>query len=133
MSALTAPPVVADAVASRRDENRVLRLSLCEHAGALATPAETVVFDWLARAGTDEVLFRNERGEITEGARSNVFVRRGGILLTPPLECGVLNGCLRAELIDRTLAREERLTVKDLDGEVFLGNSLRGLIPARPA
>jgi nicotinamidase-related amidase len=46
--------VVADAVASRREENRVLGLGLCERAGALATPAETVVFDWLGRAGTDE-------------------------------------------------------------------------------
>jgi len=85
-----------------------------------------------ARAGTDDVIFRNERDEITEGARSNVFVRRADMLLTPPLECGVLDGCLRAELIERKLAREERLTVEDLKGEVFLGNSLRGLIPARP-
>jgi len=84
-----------------------------------------------AAAGTDEVLFRNEREEITEGARSNVFVRRGDLLLTPPLDCGVLNGCLRAELIEQKLAREARLTVEDLNGEVFLGNSLRGLIPAR--
>lgn len=86
-----------------------------------------------ARPGSDEVLFRNERDEITEGARSNLFVRRGDRLLTPPLESGVLDGCLRAELIAQNLAREERLTAKDLDGDVFLGNSLRGLIPARPA
>ncbi len=46
--------VVADAVTSRREENRVLGLALCERAGALSTPAETVVFDWLGRAGTDE-------------------------------------------------------------------------------
>jgi nicotinamidase-related amidase len=46
--------VVADAVTSRREENRVLGLALCERAGAFATPAETVVFDWLGRAGTDE-------------------------------------------------------------------------------
>ena len=45
--------VVADAVASRREENRALGLSLCERAGAVVTPAETVVFDWLGRAGTD--------------------------------------------------------------------------------
>jgi nicotinamidase-related amidase len=45
--------VVADAVASRREENRSLGLGLCERAGALVTPAETVVFDWLGRAGTD--------------------------------------------------------------------------------
>jgi nicotinamidase-related amidase len=46
--------VVADAVTSRREENRLLGLALCERAGAFATPAETVVFDWLGRAGTDE-------------------------------------------------------------------------------
>ena len=45
--------VVADAVASRRDENRALGLSLCERAGAVVTPMETVVFDWLERAGTE--------------------------------------------------------------------------------
>lgn len=46
--------VVADAVASRRDEHRILGISLCERAGAIAVPAETVVFDWLRVAGTDE-------------------------------------------------------------------------------
>ena len=45
--------VVADAVASRREENRALGLALCERAGACATPTETVVFDWLERAGSD--------------------------------------------------------------------------------
>ncbi|HZU82096.1 MAG TPA: isochorismatase family protein [Polyangiaceae bacterium] len=46
--------VVADAVASRREESRALGLSMCERAGALVMPAEAVVFDWLERAGTDE-------------------------------------------------------------------------------
>jgi nicotinamidase-related amidase len=46
--------VVADAVASRREENRALGLALAERAGALIAPAETVVFDWLQRAGTEE-------------------------------------------------------------------------------
>lgn len=45
--------VVADAVASRREENRALGLALCERAGAIVAPTETVVFDWLERAGTD--------------------------------------------------------------------------------
>jgi para-aminobenzoate synthetase/4-amino-4-deoxychorismate lyase len=84
------------------------------------------------RLGTDEVIFCNERGEVTEGARSNVFVRRDGILLTPPLGAGLLNGRLRAELIDHGKAREAVLMPGDLQGEVYLGNSLRGLIPARP-
>jgi nicotinamidase-related amidase len=46
--------VVADAVASRTDERRAVGLSLCERAGAIVTTTETVLFDWLGRAGTDE-------------------------------------------------------------------------------
>ena len=83
--------------------------------------------------GCDEMLFCNERGELTEGGRSNIFVRRDGVLLTPALAAGVLPGVLRAELIARGEAREAMLTPDDLKGEVFLGNSLRGLIPAKPA
>ena len=46
--------VVADAVASRTEDNRLLGLALCARAGAIPMPAESVVFDWLGRAGTDE-------------------------------------------------------------------------------
>jgi len=84
----------------------------------------------VARLGADEVVFCNQRGEVTEGARSNIFVRRGDILLTAPLEAGVLDGRLRAELIAQGKAREARLMPDDLAGEVYFGNSLRGLIPA---
>jgi nicotinamidase-related amidase len=45
--------VVADAVASRREENRRLGLTLSERAGAIITPTETVVFDLLGQAGTE--------------------------------------------------------------------------------
>jgi len=80
--------------------------------------------------GCDEALFLNERGELTEGSRTNIFVRRGGKLVTPPLAAGVLDGVLRRELIERGECVEATLTPDDLDGEVLLGNSLRGLIPA---
>lgn len=45
--------VVADAVASRREENRRIGLALCEKAGATVTATETVAFDLLERAGGD--------------------------------------------------------------------------------
>ncbi|HKU66065.1 MAG TPA: aminodeoxychorismate synthase component I [Rhizomicrobium sp.] len=83
------------------------------------------------RLGNDEVIFVNQQGELTEGARSNIFVARDGLLLTPPLAAGVLAGQLRAELIAQGKAREARLTPDDLEGEVYFGNSLRGLIPAK--
>lgn len=44
--------VVADAVASRRNESRRIGLSLCERAGAIVTTTETVAFDLLEHAGT---------------------------------------------------------------------------------
>lgn len=84
--------------------------------------------------GCDEVLFLNERGELTEGSRSNLFVARAGVLLTPPLDAGVLPGCLRAELIARAEPEvlETTLLPADLAGAdaIFLGNSVRGLRPA---
>jgi para-aminobenzoate synthetase/4-amino-4-deoxychorismate lyase len=83
------------------------------------------------RFGTDEVVFMNERGEITEGARSNIFVRRDGTMLTPPLASGLLDGRLRAELIASGKAHEATLRPDDLKGDVWFGNSLRGLIPAK--
>ncbi len=83
--------------------------------------------------GADEVVFLNERGEITEGSRTNIFVLIDGVLLTPELTCGVLPGTFRADLIAKGKAREAVLTLADLAraDEVYLGNSVRGLLPAR--
>jgi len=80
--------------------------------------------------GFDEVLFTNEKGEVTEGAISNVFVEKGGGLLTPPVSCGVLPGVFRRHLLESGPAAEERvLTVEDLKSAdtVFLCNSIRGI------
>lgn len=84
--------------------------------------------------GADEVLFVNERGELTEGSRTNIFVERDGLLLTPPIGSGLLAGTLRADLLECGKAREAVLTPRDLerDDVVFLGNSVRGLIQAEP-
>lgn len=80
--------------------------------------------------GFADVLFRNEDGEVTEGAISNVFLKREGVLLTPPVRAGLLPGVLREELLETGNAREQVLYVDDLrSGELFLGNSLRGLRP----
>jgi para-aminobenzoate synthetase/4-amino-4-deoxychorismate lyase len=87
----------------------------------------------LARAqsgGYDEVLFCNERGELTEGAISNLFIRRSGRLLTSPLSSGVLPGVLRRHILATDPTAEERvLSLDDLCAadSVFLGNSVRGL------
>lgn len=82
--------------------------------------------------GVDEALLLNERGEVCEGTITSLFLRQGGPLLTPPLDCGLLPGVLRRSLIESGRAREARLMPADLDaGDLFMGNALRGLIPAR--
>lgn len=83
------------------------------------------------REGCEEVVFLNERGEVAEGSMTNVFIRRDGRLLTPAASCGLLDGCLRRELLDSGGCEEAVLFPSDLDGaEVYFGNSLRGLIRA---
>jgi para-aminobenzoate synthetase/4-amino-4-deoxychorismate lyase len=82
--------------------------------------------------GADEVLFLNEREELTEGARSNLFIERDGKLLTPPLVCGLLPGTLREQLLAEGRLVEVVLGVDDLQNtSIFFGNSVRGLQPAR--
>lgn len=86
-------------------------------------------------AGVFDAIFLNTRGEVCEGARSNVFVARGDVLLTPPLASGLLPGVLRRELIESGRAVESVLTVDDLRAAptIYLGNALRGLTEARLA
>lgn len=86
-----------------------------------------------SEAGTAEVVFVDEPGFVTEGSWSSIFVERAGQLLTPPLSLGLLPGVLRAELIEKGRAVESHLRVADLADGFFIGNSLRGLIPARLA
>ncbi|MEJ6710237.1 MAG: aminotransferase class IV [Amylibacter sp.] len=82
--------------------------------------------------GLDELIFLNENGCLCEGTITNFFVRRGNVLLTPPVSAGVLPGVLRQEMLENGTAIEADLTPSDLDGaDVYVGNSLRGLIKAR--
>ena len=85
-------------------------------------------------AGADEVIYLNERGELAEGSRTNIFLRKDGRLLTPALSSGLLPGVLRADLLASGQAVEAVLTLKDLESadEIYLGNSVRGLLAAKP-
>ena len=97
------------------------------HKTSLRAPYDMVRAD----SGAAEVIFIDEPGFVTEGSWSNVFVERDGLLLTPPLALGLLPGVLRAELIEKGRAVESHLRVADLADGFFIGNSLRGLVPAR--
>ncbi|KQZ86965.1 hypothetical protein ASD64_05745 [Mesorhizobium sp. Root157] len=84
----------------------------------------------------DEILLMNERGEACEGTITNLFADFGdGLLTTPRLDCGLLPGILRRELLEQGRAVEAVISYDALKTArtIFVGNSLRGLIPAKLA
>jgi branched-chain amino acid aminotransferase len=120
-----------------------VRLSVREHGRHAASPlAGTKVTAWLnnvwclqeaQRAGFDEVVLLNERGEVSECTSANIFCVRGGRVATPPLDSGCLEGVTRnilleigagAPMEERTLFPED-LYVAD---EVFISSTNRGVL-----
>ncbi len=85
------------------------------------------------RQGCFDAILCNERGEITEGTRTTIFAQFGNTLYTPSLECGLLPGILRAELLCQGRVSERVLTKQDIEraDKLFVGNSARGLLAAR--
>jgi para-aminobenzoate synthetase/4-amino-4-deoxychorismate lyase len=85
--------------------------------------------------GYFDVLFENERGEITEGARSNIVIQRGDRYVTPPTASGVLAGTCRAYLLEEQPLRilEELVHREDIDraDRVFLCNALYGMVEVK--
>ena len=75
----------------------------------------------------DDVLLYNERGELTEFTIGNLVVELDGQLTTPPIECGVLAGTFRAQLIETGHVVEKVVPVADLGRctTVFRVNSVR--------
>lgn len=76
----------------------------------------------------DEVILWNERGELTEATTANIVLELDGVLWTPPVECGLLAGTLRGELVENGRLREKVLSKADLARaeKVYLVNSVRG-------
>jgi para-aminobenzoate synthetase/4-amino-4-deoxychorismate lyase len=83
--------------------------------------------------GYFEVLFLNLKGEATEGSVTNIFIRRQGRLLTPPVASGLLAGTFRRFLLEKGEAEEQILSREDIlsADAVFVGNSVRGLVRVR--
>lgn len=82
------------------------------------------------RQGLDEVLFINEKGQVTEGAISNVIIEKDGLRYTPPVDCGLLGGICRQVLLEQDSKLQERvLTPADLHtaDRIYLCNAIRGL------
>lgn len=87
------------------------------------------------RLGFDETVFLNTSGQVCEAATSNLFLVRGGEIVTPALESGCLPGVMRLLVIElaaelgipcqeRKVDREEL----QLADELFLTSAIRGIM-----
>ena len=88
------------------------------------------------KAGYDEAIMLSESGFVTDGSGENVFVVRDGVVLTPPISAGCLDGITRSSVI--TIARdlgydvrEENLVRTDLYNadEVFFTGTAAEITP----
>ena len=82
--------------------------------------------------GSFDALFTNELGYVTEGGRSNIFIKKNGQWLTPPCSSGCLPGVMRNLLLKDTSwgAKETDITPDDVlqADEIIFTNALRGII-----
>ena len=81
--------------------------------------------------GYDEPIFLNTKGQLTEGATTNIFFIKNNKIITPELSCGMLDGTIRKYIINKYDVKEKVVypdEINDFD-EMFLTNSLMGIMP----
>lgn len=88
------------------------------------------------KAGCIEALMLNHKGEVAEATGDNIFLIRGGVLQTPPIDAGILEGITRDAVIE--LARSSGIEVREMSltrhdvyiaDECFLTGSAAEVIP----
>jgi para-aminobenzoate synthetase/4-amino-4-deoxychorismate lyase len=79
------------------------------------------------------VLLWNQDEQVTEFTIGNLVAEIAGQLFTPPLDCGLLPGTLRAELLAQGTIHERIITRAELASatRLWLINSVRGWLPVR--
>jgi para-aminobenzoate synthetase / 4-amino-4-deoxychorismate lyase len=87
------------------------------------------------KKGYFEIIFTNSEGEVTEGAFSNIIIKRGETYLTPPISSGVLPGTYREYLLDshEIPLKEQVLYMDDVLAaeNIFIVNSVIKMVAAR--
>lgn len=138
-----APRLFATAAASMKPATpaRLATSSIRRNDGSPASRLKTLAYldNVLARnearaQGADEALMLNTRGEVACGAAANLFWIRDDRLFTPALDCGVLAGLARADVlaearrlgVDVAEVRAVPGALAEVDA-MFLTNSLIGV------
>jgi para-aminobenzoate synthetase / 4-amino-4-deoxychorismate lyase len=80
-----------------------------------------------------DVVLWNAEGEVTELTRGNLVVELHGRRFTPSVDCGLLAGILRGELLELGEIEEHVITLDDVRraSRLWFVNALRGWVPVR--
>ncbi|MGL4729979.1 MAG: aminotransferase class IV [Clostridium sp.] len=80
--------------------------------------------------GYNDVLFLNFNNEVCETSCANIFCVKDGFIMTPSIECGLLNGIIRSFIVKNFNVIEKKITLNELlkCDEIFITNSLMGVI-----
>jgi para-aminobenzoate synthetase/4-amino-4-deoxychorismate lyase len=84
-----------------------------------------------SRPGAADALLFNEKNEVTESTIANLVFELDGRLFTPPIECGLLAGTARAQMLNEGKIGERTIKVDELvlASRLYLLNSVRGMQP----
>ncbi len=112
-------------------DQRIQASNVFQHHKTSLRPLYDQLMAQAANDGLTDYIVLNERDEIAEGSKTNLFIVQDGTWLTPPLSSGILAGTMRARIIKDKTAREQVLTLADLENadEIYLSNSVIGLVP----
>jgi para-aminobenzoate synthetase/4-amino-4-deoxychorismate lyase len=88
-------------------------------------------YEKYSKQGYFDVLYMNNKNEITEFSRGNIIIKKGNKFYTPPISCGLLAGVYRQHFIDRhkNLITEKILKLKDIRSadKIYFTNAVRKL------
>lgn len=86
-----------------------------------------------AMPGFQDVLLYNDKGEVTESTIANIAVELHGILYTPPVQCGLLQGTYREWMLEQKRIVEKEIRIDDIPAasNIYLMNALRGMHKVR--
>ncbi len=123
--------ISASMAIARRNEH-----ALTSGVKSLAYTESVLALAQAKAAGADEAIFLDTAGHVSEATASNIFAVIDGVLVTPPLSCGVLPGITRAAVLELApalgiSAAERVLESSELTraSELFLTSSIREIAP----
>jgi para-aminobenzoate synthetase/4-amino-4-deoxychorismate lyase len=114
-------------------ETKINSQSIFQHHKTSRREHYNLAYDSAEKNGFYDVVFFNEKDQLVEASRHNVFIKKNGEYFTPKLEAGALDGIERKHFFKKNKVKETTITQYDLINadEILLTNSVRGIVKVK--